>query len=357
MSNEWITINKDVFDMRKYESENEFKVFLYFVTHAAVHPTIYKGRVLQRGQLALSITDACAKIGISERNYRTVMKKLTSGTQNDTENDTQNDTQNDTENDTQNDTQIDTEATRQFTVITILKYDDYVSCKDDKRHGNCTQNDTENDTQNDTENDTQNDTQTPSPPNSPKNPPFIQKEKENEKENLSPTPPIKEKEKEKEKASPQPSLKEEKIPHKISSIFCSGKKEESAVFVSEPDGSSTKLKVEKSIEQKRRLLEVHRREFYDSLIPYVQEYGKEMVRDFFDYWSEPNKGRTQMRYEMQPTWSLAMRLATWNKRKKNYVRKSATDEKREANAAVIERLREDALRRLRPMDEEEPLPI
>ena len=115
--------------------------------------------------------------------------------------------------------------------------------------------------------------------------------------------------------------------------------------------------MEKSIEQKRRLLEVHRREFYDSLIPYVQEYGKEMVRDFFDYWSEPNKGRTQMRYEMQPTWSLAMRLATWNKRKKNYVRKSTTGEKREANAAVIERLREDALRRLRPMDEEEPLPI
>lgn len=202
-----------------------------------------------------------------------------------------------------------------------------------------------------------NDKQPTSQPNPPKNPPFIQKEKENEKENLSPTPPIKEKDKEKEKASPQPSLKEEKIPHKISSIFCSGKKEESAVFVSEPDGSSTKQKVEKSIEQKRRLLEVHRREFYDSLIPYVQEYGKEMVRDFFDYWSEPNKGRTQMRYEMQPTWSLAMRLATWNKRKKNYVRKSATDEKREANAAVIERLREDALRRLRPMDEEEPLPI
>lgn len=339
--NEWITINKDVFDMRKYESLNEFKVFLYFVTHAAEHPTVYKGRVLQRGQLALSITDACKRIGISKQSYRTVLKKIASNTQNNTQSNTQ------------SDTTINTEVTRLFTVITVLNFDNYVTCEDVGQHRSNTQNNTQFNTQSNTESNQQ----PLSPPNLPKNPPFIQKEKENEKENLSPTPPIKEKDKEKEKASPQPSLKEEIDPQKISSIFFSGRKEESAVFVSEPDGSSTKQKVEKSIEQKRRLLEVHRREFYNSLVPYVQEYGKEMVRDFFDYWSEPNKGKTQMRYEMQPTWSLAMRLATWNKRKKNYVRKSTTDEKREANAAVIERLREDALRRLRPMDEEEPLPI
>ena len=339
MGNEWITINKDVFDMRKYDSVNEFKVFLYFVTHAAEHPTIYKGRVLQRGQLALSITDACAKIGISERSYRTVMKKLTSGTENDT--------QNDTENDTENDTQIDTEATRQFTVITILKYDDYVSCKDDKRHGNCTENDTENDTQNDT--------QTPSPPNPPKNPPFIQKEKENEKENLPPTPPIKEKDKEKEKASPQPSLRKKE---KDKLLVCGKTKESGISFSSVAGATSDEQKdLRKEIERKKKLMEGRRVKFYNSLVPFVQMYGKAMVRDFFDYWSEPNKSETQMRYELERTWSLNLRLAYWSRNKKNYVRKSATDEKREANAAVIERFREDALRRLRPMDEEEPLPI
>lgn len=177
--------------MRKYESENEFKVFLYFVTHAAVHPTIYKGRVLQRGQLALSITDACAKIGISKRSYRTVMTKLICNTTADTESDTEV---------TRKQHRIDTEVTRWFTIITILKFDDYVICEDSDRHGS------------DTEislkrhgSDTESDTKTPLPPNPPKNPPFIQKE--NEKENLSPTPPIKEKDKEKEKASPQPSLR------------------------------------------------------------------------------------------------------------------------------------------------------
>lgn len=297
MGNEWITINKDVFDMRKYDSVNEFKVFLYFVTHAAEHPTIYKGRVLQRGQLALSITDACAKIGISERSYRTVMKKLTSGTENDTQNDTENDT----------------------------------------------------------ENDTQNDTQTPSPPNPPKNPPFIQKEKENEKENLPPTPPIKEKDKEKEKASPQPSLRKKE---KDKLLVCGKTKESGISFSSVAGATSDEQKdLRKEIERKKKLMEGRRVKFYNSLVPFVQMYGKAMVRDFFDYWSEPNKSETQMRYELERTWSLNLRLAYWSRNKKNYVRKSATDEKREANAAVIERFREDALRRLRPMDEEEPLPI
>ena len=327
MGNEWITINKDVFDIGRYESLNVFRVFLYFLTHAAQKPRFDRGVRLECGQVIVTMDEVCEATGLTAREYRTAISKLIKDKQTTNERQT-----------------IDKRTTNKFSIITICNFDSYILMEKGERQTNDKQTTNERQTI---------DKQLTSQPNPPKNPPFIQKE--NEKENLSPTPPIKEKDK--EKASPQPSLKEEIDPQKISTIFFSGRKEESAVFVSEPDGSSTKQKVEKSIEQKRKLLEVHRREFYDSLIPYVQEYGKEMVRDFFDYWSEPNKGRTQMRYEMQPTWSLAMRLATWNKRKKNYVRKSATDEKREANAAVIERLREDALRRLRPMDEEEHLPI
>ena len=57
-----------------------------------------------------------------------------------------------------------------------------------------------------------------------------------------------------------------------------------------------------------------RDEFYKSLIPFLSTYGKDMIRDFFDYWSEQNKSGTQMRFEKQPTWEVAKRLATWNKR-------------------------------------------
>ena len=65
-----------------------------------------------------------------------------------------------------------------------------------------------------------------------------------------------------------------------------------------------------------------RRKFYDSLIPFVERYGKEMIRAFYDYWSELNKSRTKMRFETEKTWELPRRLATWsNREKKSTTRK------------------------------------
>lgn len=70
---------------------------------------------------------------------------------------------------------------------------------------------------------------------------------------------------------------------------------------------------QKKVDAKASTL-TRRDEFYKSLIPYLSTYGKDMIRDFFDYWSEQNKSGTQMRFEKQPTWEVAKRLATWNKR-------------------------------------------
>lgn len=56
--------------------------------------------------------------------------------------------------------------------------------------------------------------------------------------------------------------------------------------------------------------------FYQSLVPYVGQYPKKMIRAFFDYWSELNKSETKMRYELEKTWELPRRLATWASREK-----------------------------------------
>lgn len=56
--------------------------------------------------------------------------------------------------------------------------------------------------------------------------------------------------------------------------------------------------------------------FYQSLVPFVGKYSKEMIRAFFDYWSEMNKSETKMRFELEKTWELPRRLATWAKREK-----------------------------------------
>ena len=52
--------------------------------------------------------------------------------------------------------------------------------------------------------------------------------------------------------------------------------------------------------------------FADTLKPFVEKYGKEMIRSFYDYWTEPNKSNSKFKQELQKTWSLERRLDTWS---------------------------------------------
>ena len=65
-------------------------------------------------------------------------------------------------------------------------------------------------------------------------------------------------------------------------------------------------------------LQKRKEDFYSSLVPYVTTYGKDLIRQFFDYWTEPNRSATRMRYELERTWDLRRRLATWARRDKNF---------------------------------------
>ena len=66
--------------------------------------------------------------------------------------------------------------------------------------------------------------------------------------------------------------------------------------------------------------EKRKEKFYQELVPYVAIYGKDMVRKFYDYWSEPNKSMTKMRYELERTWDTKRRLNTWASRE-NIIRR------------------------------------
>jgi len=88
-------------------------------------------------------------------------------------------------------------------------------------------------------------------------------------------------------------------------------------------------------------LEERMREFYESLVPFVGKYGKQMVRDFYDYWSEPTQDKKRMRWELQRTWSVARRFRTWKEKqleidKRNAAtRRDTTAEQRAADVATI----------------------
>ena len=48
-------------------------------------------------------------------------------------------------------------------------------------------------------------------------------------------------------------------------------------------------------------------------------YSKEMLTDFYSYWSEPkSKTNKRMRWEYQPTFEIGRRLKTWAKREKSF---------------------------------------
>lgn len=78
-----------------------------------------------------------------------------------------------------------------------------------------------------------------------------------------------------------------------------------------------------------------KKEFADSLVPYVPRYGKEMIRAFFDYWSEMNKQQTKMRVDKQSTWELPKRLATWANKEPIYG-KTAKEIQQPAGPAVVD---------------------
>lgn len=62
----------------------------------------------------------------------------------------------------------------------------------------------------------------------------------------------------------------------------------------------------------RKTIEQREKEFYDSLVPFVEQYGRDMVREFYDYWIERNPTGKKLRFETQKIFELPRRLARWN---------------------------------------------
>lgn len=81
----------------------------------------------------------------------------------------------------------------------------------------------------------------------------------------------------------------------------------------EKKGGAKNAPTPKSLEEKKTEMEIRRKEFGLSLQPYVEEFTRSMVNEFFKYWTEPTKSLTKMRYELERTWKTKGRLETWRR--------------------------------------------
>ncbi len=85
--------------------------------------------------------------------------------------------------------------------------------------------------------------------------------------------------------------------------------------------------------------------FANSLKIFIDEFGKEMIREFYDYWTEHGENDKKMRFEKEKSFGINRRLATWNKnnfKNKNYGKQINTTEEFKQIADAV---RSDNVRR------------
>lgn len=70
--------------------------------------------------------------------------------------------------------------------------------------------------------------------------------------------------------------------------------------------------IDKGIDKDKDInIEQRKLKFSESLKPFLITYGKDMLNDFYSYWTEPNKSGTKFKKELQVTWDTERRLKTW----------------------------------------------
>jgi hypothetical protein len=70
-------------------------------------------------------------------------------------------------------------------------------------------------------------------------------------------------------------------------------------------------KIERDLKEKKHKL-------VEQMNPFIEKYPKEMLRAFYNYWVEPNKSRTKVRYELEQCFDVSRRLSTWASRDKEF---------------------------------------
>lgn len=68
---------------------------------------------------------------------------------------------------------------------------------------------------------------------------------------------------------------------------------------------------------KEQLLVATKEKFICQVMEFT-DYPKTMLENFIRYWTELNEAQTKMRFQMEKTWEVSKRLATWKARDKGF---------------------------------------
>ena len=72
------------------------------------------------------------------------------------------------------------------------------------------------------------------------------------------------------------------------------------------------------LDNNKTSLETRTLAFKDKLVPFKNKYEMDLLKNFFQYWTEPNLSKTKMLFELQKTFDIERRLVTWANRQKDF---------------------------------------
>jgi len=75
-------------------------------------------------------------------------------------------------------------------------------------------------------------------------------------------------------------------------------------------------------------LEIRTLAFKEKLVPFKNKYSIDLLKNFFQYWTEPNHSKTKMLFELQKTFDIERRLVTWARNDKTFAPKQKIKEDR-----------------------------
>lgn len=66
-----------------------------------------------------------------------------------------------------------------------------------------------------------------------------------------------------------------------------------------------------------------------------KQYPEQIRNEFIQYWTEPNKSKTRMRFELEKTWDLNRRIIRWNTNNSNFNKSKSPSKKESVNFQTI----------------------
>lgn len=78
--------------------------------------------------------------------------------------------------------------------------------------------------------------------------------------------------------------------------------------------------------QNKKTMQERKQIFCSKCMEYQEKYGISMIQEFFNFWSEANENGKKMRFEMQKTFAIPNRLATWSRNDKKWNRRGGNVE-------------------------------